>query len=134
MVLPFVREAGRGLGPTVRPAGPGLATLNRSPVIKLVLTCHDRLPDVQSRLRRAWRFPAKWFSGRGFVAAGDARRCSGSASIVIVASGIAARVAALQPGSGNVARLTAATSGVSRDGSITGTGNAPTGGAGRKPA
>jgi hypothetical protein len=106
-----------------------LATLDGLPVIKLVLPCHDRLPVVQTRLRRAWQFLAKWFSGHGFVAARDARRCSGFVRAVIVGSSTAARLAATKPGSGNTARPTAGTSEAQKADSITATGSVPTGGA-----
>jgi len=69
----------------------------------------------------------KWFSGREFVAARDARRCSGFARTATAGSAIAARLAAPRLGAANAARPTAATSGVSRVGSIIGIGNVPTG-------
>jgi hypothetical protein len=106
-----------------------LATLDRLPVIKLVLPCHDRLAVVQTRLQRAWQFLAKWFSGHGFVAARDARRCSGFVPAVIVGSSTAARLAASKPGSANTARPTAGTSAAQKAGSITATGSVATGGA-----
>ena len=68
----------------------------------------------------------KWFSGSEFVAARDARRCSGFARTAIADSAIAARLAAPKPGAGNAARPTAATSGVSKAGSIIATGNVRT--------
>jgi streptogramin lyase len=100
-----------------------LATLNRSPRNKLVLTCHDRLPLSSPRLRRAWRFLANWFCGSGFAAAGDVTRCSGSVSIAIADSAIAAVCAAVKPGGNNTVLPTAATNGVRRVGSIIATGN-----------
>ena len=106
--------------------GPGLATLNRSPRSKLVLTCHDWLPLSSPRLGRAWRFLAKWFCGSGFAAAVDVMRCSGSVGTVIGDSAIAARCAAVKPGADNTVLPTAATSGVRRAGSIIATGNVPT--------
>ncbi len=69
----------------------------------------------------------KCFSGREFVAAGDARRCSGFARTAIADSAIAARPAAPKLGAGNAARPIAATSGVWRADSITATGNVRTG-------
>ena len=130
MVLPFVREAGKAFGPRpLERLGPGWATLNRLPVSKLVLPCHDRLPVVQTRLRRTWQFLAKWFSGHEFVAARDARRCSGFVPAVIVGSSTAARLAGTKPGSANTALPTAGTSEVQKAGSITATGSVPTGGA-----
>ena len=68
----------------------------------------------------------KWFSGREFVAARDAGRCSGFARIATAGSAIAARLAAPRLGAGNAALPTAATSGVSRVSSIIGIGNVPT--------
>jgi hypothetical protein len=103
-----------------------LATLIRLPVIKLVLSCHDRLPIVHSRLRRTWRLPAKWFSGHGFVAARDVRRCSGFAHAVTAGSSIAARRAALKPASGSAAPPTAAINAARKAGSIIGTGSVVT--------
>lgn len=102
--------------------GPGLATLNRSPRGKLVLTCHDRLPLSSPRLRRAWCFLAKWFCGSGFAAAVDVMWCSGSVSTVIAVSAIAVQSAAGRPGGDNVLP-TAATSGVRRAGLIIAIGN-----------
>jgi hypothetical protein len=69
----------------------------------------------------------KWFSGRGFVAARDARRCSGFVRTVIAASAIAARLAARKLGVSNAVLPTAATSVVWRAGSIIATGNVHTG-------
>jgi len=57
----------------------------------------------------------KWFSGSGFAAAADARRCSGSVSIVIADSAIATPLAALKPGLSNGAAPTVATSGAPKD-------------------
>jgi hypothetical protein len=94
--------------------------------LKLVLTCHDRLPLSSPRLGRAWRFLAKWFCDSGFAAAVDVRRCSGSVSTVIADSAIAARCAAGKPGDDNTVLPTAAISGVRRAGSIIATGNVPT--------
>ena len=74
----------------------------------------------------------KWFSGREFVAARDARRRSGFVRTAIAGSAIAARLAAPKLGAGNAALPTAATSGVSRAGSIIATGNVRTG-AGTRP-
>jgi hypothetical protein len=69
----------------------------------------------------------KWFSGRGFVAARDARRCSGFVRTAIAASAIAARLAARKLGASNTVLPTAATSVVWRADSITATGNVRTG-------
>ena len=68
----------------------------------------------------------KWFSGSGFAAARDARRCSGFVHIAIADSAIAARLAARKPGAGSTGRPTAAISGVWKAGSIIGTGSART--------
>ena len=69
----------------------------------------------------------KWFSGREFVAARDARRHFGFVRIVIAGRAIAVRCAAPKPDVGNAARPMAATSGVWRVGSIIATGNVRTG-------
>ena len=69
----------------------------------------------------------KWFSGSEFVAARDARRCSGFAHTATAGSAIAARLAAAKLGACNAVLLTAATNGVWRDGSIIATGNMRTG-------
>ena len=76
----------------------------------------------------------KWFSGSGFAAARDARRCSGFARTAIAGSAIAARLAARKPGAGNTALPTAATSGVWKAGSIIATGNVRTGSVTRRLA
>jgi hypothetical protein len=77
---------------------------------------------------------AKWFCGREFVAARDARQRSGFARTAIADSAIAVRLAAAKPGAGNTVLPTAATSGVRRVGSIIGTGNVSTVGVTRQPA
>jgi hypothetical protein len=69
----------------------------------------------------------KWFSGRGFVAARDARRCSGFARTATADSAIVARPAAQRLDAGNTALPTAATREVWRADSITATGNVRTG-------
>ena len=74
-----------------------------------------------------WRVLEKWFSGSGFAAARDARRCSGFVRIAIGVSAIAARLAARKPAASNAVRPTAGTSGVRKADSIIGTGNGPTG-------
>jgi hypothetical protein len=74
----------------------------------------------------------KRFSGREFVAARDARRCSGFAHIAIEGSAIAARPAAEKPGVSNAVLPTAGTSGVRKAGSIIGTGKARTANATRE--
>ena len=60
----------------------------------------------------------KWFSGRGFVAAWDARQCSGYARTATAGSAIAARLAAGKLDASNAALPTGATNGVWRAGSI----------------
>jgi hypothetical protein len=65
----------------------------------------------------------KWFSGRGFVAARDAKRFSGFARTATAGSAIAARLAATKLGAGNAGLLTADTNGVWRAGSIIAIGN-----------
>ena len=69
----------------------------------------------------------KWFSGREFVAARDARRCSGFARTATADRAIAVRLAAAKPCADNTALPTAATKGVWRAGSIIATGNMRTG-------
>jgi len=81
-----------------------------------------------------WRFTEKWFSGREFVAAGDARRHSGFVRTVIAGSAIAVPRAAPRPDAGNTALPTGSTSGVWRAGSITATGNVRTGNVTRRLA
>ena len=76
----------------------------------------------------------KWFSGREFVAARDARRCSGFVRTATADRAIAVRLAAAQPGADNTALPTTATSGVGKAGSIIGTGNVRTGNATRRSA
>ena len=68
----------------------------------------------------------KWFSGREFVAARDARQRFGFVRTAIADSAIAARLAASKPGAGNAALPTVATSGARRVGSIIATGNVHT--------
>jgi hypothetical protein len=76
----------------------------------------------------------KWFSGREFVAARDVRQRSGFVRTAIADSAIAVRLAAAKPGAGSAALPTAATSGVSRVGSIIATGNVSTVGVTRRLA
>lgn len=65
----------------------------------------------------------KWFSGSGFAAARDARRCSGFAHIVTADNAIAALRAALKHGAGSTGRPTAAISRVLKVGLTTGIGS-----------
>jgi len=76
----------------------------------------------------------KWFSGREFVAARDARRCSGFVRTATADMAIAVRLAAAKPGSDNTALPTAAISRVGKAGSIIGTGNVHTGNATHRSA
>jgi hypothetical protein len=76
----------------------------------------------------------KWFSGRGFVAARDARRCSGFARTAIAGSAIAAGLAAQKLDGGNAALRTGATKGVWRAGSIIAIANVRTGNVTRRLA
>ena len=76
----------------------------------------------------------KWFSGRGFVAARDARQCSGYARTATAGSAIAARLAAGKLDASNAALPTSATNGVWRAGSIIATGNGRTGNVTRRLA
>ena len=106
--------------------GSGLATFMRRLPSRLFPPWHEPLPLSKPAGALRWRFMEKWSSGRGFVAARDARRCSGFVRAATAGSAIAARLAASRPGSGNTARLTAGTSRVWRAGSIIATGNVPT--------
>ena len=81
-----------------------------------------------------WRFVQKWFSDREFVAARDARRCSGFARTAIADRSIAVQLAATKLGAGNAALPTAATSGVRKGGLIIATGNVPTDSVTHRPA
>lgn len=76
----------------------------------------------------------KWFSGSDFVAARDARRCSGFVRAAIAGNAIAARLAAPKHGAGNAVPPTAGTSSVRKAGSIIATGNGPIANATRPPA
>ena len=76
----------------------------------------------------------KWFCGREFVAARDARRCSGFVRTATADRAIAVRLAAAKPGANNTARPTAAISRVGKAGSIIGTGKVRTGNATRRSA
>jgi hypothetical protein len=67
---------------------------------------------------------ARWFFVNGFVRPFGATQCSGSAGTATADSATAAMRAAWKPGAGSDAVLTAATSEVPKDGSITATGNA----------
>jgi len=69
----------------------------------------------------------KWYCDRGFVAARDARRCSGFARTAIAGSAIAARPAARKRDASNAAPPTSVTSVVWRAGSIIATVNWRTG-------
>jgi hypothetical protein len=114
--------------------GSGLATFMRRRPSKLDLRSHEPLPLSKAASVGGWRFMQKWFSGREFVAARDARRRSGFARTATAASAIAARLAAPRLVAGNAALPTAATNRVWRAGSIIATGNAPTGSVTRRPA
>jgi hypothetical protein len=76
----------------------------------------------------------KWFSGRGFAAARDARECSGYARTATADSVIAVRLAAWKLDASNAALPIGATNGVWRAGSITATGNVRTGNVTRRLA
>ena len=76
----------------------------------------------------------KWFSGREFVAARDARRHFGFVHIVIAGSATAAMPAALILDFCNAAPPTVAINEVGRAGSIIATGNVPTGSVTRQHA
>jgi hypothetical protein len=73
----------------------------------------------------------KWFSGSGFAAARDARRCSGFARTVIADNAIAAWRAAPKPGAGSTGRPIAAIRRVLKAGSTTGIASSSTGPEGR---
>ena len=76
----------------------------------------------------------KWFSGGEFVAARDARRCSGFVRIAIGGSGIAAPLAAWKLGAGSTVPPTTDISRARRAGSIIGTGNVRTASVAAGPA
>ena len=86
--------------------------------IKLVLTWHDRLAVVQPRLRRRWRFTAKWFCVSGFASATGVMPCSGSVNTAIADSVIAVPPAAPTPGDSSDGAPTAGISGVPKAASI----------------
>jgi len=111
----------------LRAAGFWLGNLHAKATIETFPPSHEPLPLSKPAGAHRWRFMEKWFSGRGFVAARDARRCSGFARSATAGSATAARLVAAKPCSGNTARPTAGTSRVQRAGSIIATGNAPTG-------
>jgi hypothetical protein len=106
--------------------GSGSATFMRRRPSKLVLPCHEPLPLSKLACVGGWRFLEKWFSGREFVAARDAGRCSGFVRTAIADNAIAARLAVMKLGAGNAVLPTAATSEVWRAGSIIKTGNVRT--------
>ena len=91
------------------------------------------LPLSKSVCVGGWRFREKWFSGSGFAAARDARRCSGFVYIATADNATAVRRAAVKPGAGSTGRPTTAISRVLKAGSTTGIGNSSTAsvGAGR---
>ena len=72
----------------------------------------------------------KWFSGSGFAAARDARRCSGFAHIATADNATAARRAAAKPGADSTGQPTAVISRVLKADSTTGTGSSTTASAG----
>ena len=76
----------------------------------------------------------KWFSGREFVAARDAKRHFGFVRIVIAGSATAAILAARTLDACNAAPPTAVINEVRRADSIIATGNAPTGNVTRRHA
>jgi len=76
----------------------------------------------------------KWFSGSGFAAARDARRCSGFVHIATADNAIAALRAALKHGAGSTGRPTAAISRVLKVGSTTGIGSSTIASAGASRA
>jgi hypothetical protein len=90
------------------------------------------LPLSKAACVGGWRF--KWFSGREFVAARDARRHFGFVRIVIAGSATAAKLAARTLDACNAAPPTAAINEVRRADSIIATGNAPTGNVTRRHA
>jgi len=96
--------------------GSGSPTFSRRPPSKLVLPWHEPLPLSRPACESGWRFMPKWFCGSEFVAASDARRCSGSARAAIAGSAIRARLAARKPGRGSIVRPTGGTSGVRKAG------------------
>jgi hypothetical protein len=87
------------------------------------------LPLSSPRLRRRWRFKAKWFCVSEFVSAMGVMPCSGSVSTVIADSVIAVPTAVLPPDCGSGDAPIAGISGVSRAGRIIAIGNGSTGAA-----
>ncbi len=77
---------------------------------------------------------AKWFSGYGFAWAADVTRCSFCVRAAIADSAIAARPAAIKPGSASGAAPIVGTNRVRKDGSIIVTGSGNTGSAERESA
>lgn len=69
----------------------------------------------------------KWFSGSGFAAARDARRCSGFVHTAIGGSVIVAGLAARKPGASSAVPPTGGISGARKAGSIIGIANVHTG-------
>jgi len=84
----------------------------RRPPSKLALPSHEPLLLSKAASAGGWRFMEKWFSGREFVAARDARRCSGFARTATADRAIAVRLAARKLGAGNAALPTAVINGV----------------------
>ena len=80
--------------------------------------------------RRAAKIPCV----NGFAGGAAVARCSGSAVIVTAAINTAARDAGGKRGGNNGGTPTSGTSKAGRDGSITATGNGPTGNAAASPA
>jgi hypothetical protein len=85
------------------------------------------LPLSSLRLRRAWRFTAKWFCGSGFASAMAVMLFSGSVSTVTADSVIAVLPAALPPESSSGDAPTAAISELPKAGRIIAIGSGTTG-------
>src|SRR5215467_9428940 len=94
---------------------------------KLVPPSHEPLLLSKAAPMGGWRFMEKWFSGRGFVAARDARRCSGFARTATGDKATAVRRAAPKRGADNAALPIAAINGAWRAGSIIATDSVRTG-------
>ena len=98
--------------PAVHAAGFWLGNLHAKATIETFPPSHEPLPLSKPAGAHRWRFMEKWFSGRGFVAARDARRCSGSVRTATADRAIAVRLAARKLGAGNAALPTAVINGV----------------------
>ena len=118
--------------PAVHAAGFWLGNLHAKATIETFPPSHEPLPLSKPAGAHQWRFMEKWFSGRGFVAARDARRCSGFVRIAIADNAIAARPVRPKLSANNDAAPTVATSNPMRGAPIIAIGSASIANAGRK--